>query len=154
MEQTTHLFASRSIPFYQIAVHGIVPYYGWPGNLRSEPQREYLKNIEYGAMPLFELTKRDSSLLKEAERYNILFSSELSIWEDTVVEEFKVQGVTMGYLQDIAIVDHKVLDTDVFQTEFEDGSKVIVNYRDRAWTNGEVEVGALDFHLIEGGIRN
>ena len=30
MEETTHLFASRSIPFYQIAVHGIVPYYGWP----------------------------------------------------------------------------------------------------------------------------
>ncbi len=30
MEETTHLFASRSIPFYQIAVHGVVPYYGWP----------------------------------------------------------------------------------------------------------------------------
>ena len=37
MEETTHLFASRSIPFYQIAVHGVVPYHGWPSNLRSEP---------------------------------------------------------------------------------------------------------------------
>lgn len=154
MEETTHLFASRSIPFYQIAVHGIVPYYGWPGNLRSEPQRDYLRNVEFGAMPIFELTTRDSSLLKEAERYNILFSSEIGIWEDRVLEEYNDQAVSMGYLQDIAMVDHNLLDTGVFETVYEDGSRVIVNYRSESWENGEIAVGALDFLLIEGGIRN
>ncbi len=43
----------------------------------------------------------------------------------------------MGYLQDIAIVDHKELAEDVFETVYEDGSRVIVNYSDRvAWTDG------------------
>ena len=67
MEETTHLFASRSVPFYQIAVHGVVPYYGWPSNLRSEPLRGYLKNIEYGSLPVFELTMRSSSLLERGD---------------------------------------------------------------------------------------
>jgi len=154
MENTTHLFASRSIPFYQIAVHGIVPYYGWPGNLRSEPRREFLKNIEYGALPLFELTYEDSSKLKEAERYNVLFSSEYSIWKDTVLEEYKIQAEVMGYLQDIAIVDHNELDELVYETVYEDGSRVIVNYRTTPWSDGSLVVGALDFVLVGGGIRD
>jgi len=153
MEDTTHLFASRSIPFYQIAVHGIVPYHGWPGNLRSEPRREFLKNIEYGSLPIFELTYEDSSLLKNAVRYNLLFSSQYSVWEDTVLEEYKIQGEMMGYLQDIAIVDHKELDTLVYETVYEDGSRVIVNYRREPWTDGRVTVEALDFVLIGGGFR-
>jgi len=152
MEETTHLFASRSIPFYQIAIHGIVPYYGWNSNLRSEPDREFLKSIEYGALPIFELTAEDSSLLKEAVRYNILFSSKFDIWVEKVLQEYNVQAVKMGYLQDIAIVDHRMLDEDVFETVYEDGSRVIVNYRSTPWEGEGVTVGALDYVLIEGGI--
>ena len=153
LEETTHLFASRSIPFYQIAVHGIVPYFGWPSNLRSEPQRDYLKNIEYGAMPIFELTAKDSSLLKDAVRYNILFSSKFDIWAERVLQEYNEQSVKMGYLQDVAIVDHRLLDTDVYQTAYEDGSRVIVNYRSTPWQSGDITVGPLDYVLIRGGIQ-
>jgi len=153
MEETTHLFASRSVPFYQIAVHGVVPYHGWPGNLRSEPQRDYLRNVEYGALPTFELTERDSSLLKEAVRYNILFSSEYEVWKDVVLREYQEQGEMMGYLQDVAIVDHRQLDVDVFETVYEDGSRVIVNYRSRPWSQGDVVVEPLDYVLIRGGNR-
>jgi len=154
MEETTHLFASRSVPFYQIAVHGVVPYYGWPGNLRSEPIRSYLKNVEYGALPVFELTYRDSSLLKEAQRYNILFSSQYELWLDVVAEEYRQQSVRMGYLQDVAIVAHRELAEDVFETVYEDGSRVIVNYHlHRDWTDGVVTVPAADFLLVDGGVR-
>lgn len=154
MEDTTHLFASRSIPFYQIAVHGIVPYHGWPGNLRSEPRREFLKNVEYGSLPVFELTYEDSSKLKDAERYNVLFSSQYAVWEDTVLEEYRIQGEQMGYLQDVAIVDHNELDNLVYETVYEDGSRVVVNYRRTEWTDGNVVVGPLDFVHIGGGIRD
>ena len=155
MEETTHLFASRSVPFYQIAVHGVVPYYGWPSNLRSEPVRGYLKNIEYGALPVFELTKQSSSLLKDATRYNILFSSEFAVWKDTLINEYRLQSERMGYLQDIAIIDHNNLAEDVFETVYEDGSRVIVNYSDRVtWTDGELVVEPLSFIHIGGGIRD
>lgn len=153
MEQTTHLFASRSIPFYQIAVHGVVPYYGWPGNLRSEPLRGYLHNVEFGSLPVFELTYEDSSILKEAQRYNILFSSQYELWLDTVVKEYQEQSVMMGYLQDIAIVDHRELAEDVYETVYEDGSRVIVNYSlTQEWSDGEIVVPPVDFLLIPGGM--
>lgn len=152
MEETTHLFASRSVPFYQIAIHGIVPYYAWPGNLRSEPDRQYLKNVEYGALPIFELTHESSALLKQARRYNILFSSEYEVWKENVLKEYQEQAVEMGYLQDIAIVDHRELDSGVFETVYEDGSRVIVNYREEEWRRGDVTVGPLDFVLIKGGV--
>ena len=61
----------------------------------------------------------------------------------------------MGYLQDIAIVDHNELAEDVFETVYEDGSRVIVNYSDRVpWTDGTVTVEPLSWVLIGGGIHD
>src|SRR5690606_216989 len=114
-----------------------------------------LKNIEYGALPVFELTKRSSSLLKDATRYNILFSSEFDLWKDSLLNEYKIQSEQMGYLQDIAIVDHKELAEDVYETVYEDGSRVIVNYSDRfPWTDGDIVVEPLQFIHIGGGVRD
>ena len=72
-----------------------------------------------------------------------------------MLDEYQTQSVRMGYLQDIAIVDHRELAEEVYETVYEDGSRVIVNYSDRnAWTDGEIVVEPLDFIHIGGGIRD
>lgn len=151
MTQTTHLFASRSVPFYQIAIRSVVPYYGWPGNLRSEPGHDLLREIEYGSLPIFELTKESSSELKDAVRYNILFSSEFDVWVDAVMEEYELRSRKMGYLQNLAIIDHDELAEDVFQTVYEDGTRIITNYGLTDYRDGDLVVASLDYVHIPGG---
>jgi len=128
-----------------------VPYSTYPGNLRNDPRRDFLKMIEYGAIPTFELTYQDSSLLKET-RYSTLYTSEYRMWLPFVVEEYQIANVEMGYLKTQAIVDHRQLAENVFMTGYEDGSRVYVNYRDEPYvTDDGIEIGPLDFVLVRGG---
>lgn len=151
IENSTVLFVDHSIPFYQIVISGLVPYSTYPGNLRNDPRRDFLKMIEYGAIPTFELTYQDSSLLKET-RYSTLYSSEYRMWLPFVVEEYQIANVEMGYLKTQAIVDHRQLAENVFMTGYEDGSRVYVNYRDEPYvTDDGIEIGPLDFVLVRGG---
>lgn len=150
MDESELVFVDESIPFYPIVVHGLVPYYGWPTNLRSDPRREFLKIVEYGALPSFELTWQDSSLLR-LTRYNILFSSQYTTWLDRALDEYRQLGVELGYLQPQAIVGHSQLAPEVTQTVYEDGSRVVVNYTNAPFLlPGGAAVKPLDYLLVKG----
>lgn len=151
IENSTVRFVDHSIPFYQIVISGLVPYSSDPSNLRNDPRRDFLKMIEYGAIPTFELTYADSSLLKETA-YSTLFTSQYEMWLPEVVSEYQIANVEMGYLKTMAITAHSQLAENVFVTGYEDGSRVYVNYRDEAFvTNTGVEIGPLDYVLVRGG---
>ncbi len=155
VDPSTHVFIDYAVPFFQIVVHGLVPCYGYPGNLRNDPRREFLRMIEWGSLPTFELTYDNSSRLRDVPVYFSLFSSQFEDWLDVVKEEYDAVNVKMGWLQRLTIVDHGRLDDEVFQTTYEDGTRVIVNYRDKAFTTADqITVPALDYRVIEGGKGN
>ncbi|MGI6541601.1 MAG: DUF5696 domain-containing protein [Limnochordia bacterium] len=149
LDESTHVFVDHSIPFYQIVVHGLVPLYSYPSNLRNDPRKEYLRMIEYGMLPVFELTWENSSLLRETS-YALLFSSQYTTWMDTVKQEYQEVNVEMGYLQRLNITDHIRHDENVFETVYSDGTRVIVNYNHHEITVGDLSVPALDYLLIKG----
>ncbi|MGI6611169.1 MAG: DUF5696 domain-containing protein [Limnochordia bacterium] len=150
IDESTHVFVDHSIPFYQIVVHGLVPVYGYPSNLRNDPRKEYLRMVEYGMLPMFELTYEDSALLRDTS-YAMLFSSQFDTWVDTVKEEFEAVNVGMGMLQRLSIVAHGQIAPNVFETGYEDGTNVIVNYNDYPYVSDSVTVPALDYLIIKGG---
>ncbi|HHW09443.1 MAG TPA: hypothetical protein GXX29_05670 [Firmicutes bacterium] len=151
VDPSTHVFVDYAIPFFQIVVHGLVPYYGYPGNLRNDPRREFLRMVEWGALPVFELSYQSSELIHDAWRYYWVFSSKFEDWLDTVKDEYEQVNVRMGRLQRLAIVDHGRLADDVFQTVYEDGTRVIVNYQDEEFTVDGITIPALDYVILEGG---
>jgi hypothetical protein len=152
IDDSRQIFIDHSIPFYQTVLSGLVPYSTYPSNLRNDPRYEYLKMIEYGAVPTFELTYRDSSLLSEVRTYNQLFSSLYTTWLPSIIEEYQSACVEMGYLKTMVITEHMRIDENVFMVGYEDGSKVYVNYRDTEYvTNEGLVLPALDYVLIRGG---
>lgn len=145
------LLAKNSVPFYPIAIHGLISYSGKPGNLRDEYHFELLKSVEYGAQPAYLLTYEDPGILKDTYTRNI-FSSAYSEWMDTIVEEYKRVNAVLGNLQDQLIVNHRQIADQVFETTYENGTRVIVNYGETAYRSGSIEVGPNDFSLAgEGG---
>ncbi|OXM16308.1 DUF5696 domain-containing protein [Paenibacillus herberti] len=144
------LLAQKSVPFYPIAIHGLVSYSGKPGNLRDEFNAELLRSVEYGAQPSYLLTFEDPGLLKDTfTRY--IFSSQYSEWMDTIVKEYKRANAVLGGLQNQMIVNHRSLDKDVFETTYENGQRVIVNYGDAPYRGNGVEVKPNDFAMAGKG---
>ena len=82
------VYLDETIPFYQIAIHGLIPYTGKPINLRDDGQIEWLRAIEYGAYPSFELTYKDTSQMKRTME-DRLFSSSYDYWFEKSLEEYE-----------------------------------------------------------------
>jgi hypothetical protein len=116
----------ETIPFYQIALHGYVSYSIGDGNLRNDDQTQFLKAIEYGAIPSFFLTYEDSRVLKDTG-WNFLNSSQYEKWGERVHNEY-AQFNKLSSLYNLLIVKHEKLTDERYATTYEDGTQVIVNY--------------------------
>jgi hypothetical protein len=148
MDSTHYDFVDETVPFYQIAVHGLVAYTGKPYNLISDGQRVFLRQVEFGAIPLFVLTRENSALLYRTPA-NGLWSSEYSYWRDDVIRQYRALEQTAPLIGQF-IVDHARLSDSVYQTVYEDGTRVIVNYGAQPYAIGSAQVPGQDFVVFQG----
>ncbi|QHW29532.1 hypothetical protein GZH47_00910 [Paenibacillus rhizovicinus] len=137
-DDSSHDFmVDETVPFYPIVLHGYVPYSFTEGNLRDDMETEFLRGIEYGAVPSFFVTHDDSRKLLETES-NFLYSSQFGKWESRIVDEYgKFDALAGVFAQEI--VDHEKLSANRYATTYEDGTKVIVDY------------GTKSFEVTKGG---
>ena len=130
MEDSGYFFTDETIPFYQMVVHGLIPYSGDPQNLFYDPQLQYLKMVEYGYMTYYQLTMNYSEDLKDTY-YNDLFSSSYRNWLDQSVKQYKEMSEKLQPIWSQAMKEHRKLQKDVYEVVYEDGTRLIVNYSPR-----------------------
>lgn len=116
-----------SVPFYQIAIRGYLPYSTPSINLHSDPDRMILKALETGSSPLFTLVAKDPSVIKES-RYDFLYSVGFDYWEQWIIDNYKMLAEVLTQVAGEKITDHRRLAPDVYETTYGNGIKVIVNY--------------------------
>ncbi len=119
---------TTSVPFYQIALHGLVGYTGRPGNLSSDLEREVLRWVEMGYTPFFELTYDNTEELMYTN-YQSLFSAEYTAWQDRVA--WAARQFTEGPLAELyglLIMEHKRITDTLVKVTYENGTAVYVNY--------------------------
>ena len=88
-------FETRSIPFWELVVHGLALYSGTESNLTPSPTVDQLQMINDGALPDWELTWQSASALRFTA-YNRLYTSSFAHWEASAVAQYK-QEVQSGY---------------------------------------------------------
>lgn len=148
MDSTHYDLFDETIPFYQIVAHGLVIYTGQPHNLFNDGQRTFLHQVEYGAIPHFVLTQENSALLYRTFA-NQHWSTQYDFWRDEVIRQYRAME-TLAPLMNQFIVGHARLAEDVYQTTYEDGTRVVVNYSEQPYVSGSVTVPALDFAILQG----
>lgn len=139
----------EEIPFYEIVLHGLVSYAGTPINLSPDYERNLLKTVETGAGLYFSFMDADIFDLRDS-RYTNYFSSGFSEWKDEATTLYSKMKSDFGHLYNQFITDHKKIATNVYMTEYEDGTQVIVNYGEKAYSRNGTEVPAKDY-IVEGG---
>ncbi len=148
LDRTDYQFFDESIPFLPIALHGLVTYSGTPVNLQGDLPHDFLRQIEYGALPTFELTYTAPLDLGDTP-YNVLFSSRYDDWLDAVAQQYRLARQLDATWTEF-IVDHQQLAPNVFATTYEDGTRVVVNYGDEAYQDGARIVPARGYVIVSG----
>lgn len=128
-DDSGYRITTKSVPFFQVALHGIVNYTGSALNLSSDKKWEELKWVEYGYVPYFELTYSGSEELMHTD-YSELFSSTFSSWVDEATDIYKDINANLKDVWNEYIVDHEEVESNVFKVTYENGKVVYVNYND------------------------
>lgn len=139
----------EEIPFYEIALHGLVSYAGTPINLSPNYEKFLLKTVETGAGLYFSLLDADVFDIQDS-RYTNYFASFFNEQKNDAIDLYRSLKDDLGHIYNQYITDHKKLDEGVYMTEYEDGTRVYVNYNERAYNHKDMEIPAKDY-VVEGG---
>lgn len=143
-------FSQTSIPFVQIALHGLVNYTSQYANERQEYQKQFLRDLEYGSSPAFIFIAENAEDFKNADSLH-LYSPDYRDWETEAVKEYQRMNEALGDVQNQFIVNHRTLATDVKETTYANGKRIIVNYGNTTYSNGGITVKPLDYLIVKGG---
>ncbi|MEV5026981.1 DUF5696 domain-containing protein [Paenibacillus sp. LPE1-1-1.1] len=150
LDSSHFIYNDETVPFYQIAVRGLVPYAANPINLRNDAQNELLRMVEYGALPSLELTYAPTTKLQRTLE-DRLWSSQYTTWIDDAAEQYKELEPIYKAISNQAIADHEKLGSDVYRTTYANGTKVIVNYGGTPATVDGLSVPAAGYLMQNGG---
>lgn len=133
-----------TVPFYEIALHGLVNYTGKSINLSGNAWESVLKAAETGAGLYFTFMAETGDILQNTE-YMDYFGADYSQWKAQAKEYVLRYEEEMKGLNNQDIVGHQVLAKGVTATTYEDGTVVYVNYTDSVYTDGTLSVPAKDY---------
>ena len=136
-----------AVPFYEIAIHGLVDYTGNSVNLSGDAWDMVLKSAEAGAGLSFTFYEGDPGVLQGTE-YMDFFGANYDGWKDMAKEYATRYEKEMAGLNNTYISDHRVLAEGVTATYYEDNAVVYVNTTLSAYTEGDVTIPARDY-LVE-----
>ena len=138
-----------NVPFYQIAIHGAVSYTGKPINLSSDWHTELLRCAEYGAGLNFTFMAKDTRILQDTNHTGY-YGAYYDAWDEEAMAVISAYQTAMAGLGNQAIVGHRILDSDITATTYENGATVYVNYSSADYTYGGVTIPARSY-IVEGG---
>jgi len=140
----------EAVPFYPIALHGLVPFTGKAINLAEDYTRNLLKSIEGGAGLYFSFMIEETAELQET-KFRQFYANEYDKWAGDAHALYNKFTADFGHLYSQAIVGHRILANEVTVTEYEDGTRVIVNTSGNDWNNNGIIINADSYAVLKRG---
>lgn len=138
----------ETVPVYQMAMHGYISYTGEPLNLTQNEEEELLRSAEYGAGLAFTFMDETAFTLQNT-LYTQYFGAEYDAWHDEMIAIYTRYDRELGHIFSQRMTGHDKLTADLTCTEYEDGTKVYVNYGfGEAVTPEGIEVPARDYLVV------
>lgn len=132
---SNHYLFDETVPFYPMALSGLLPLYSSALNTSSRYQRDLLACIESGVFPQYDLMYSPNSVLKETD-YNY-YGLYYEDWLDNAAQAYRLYDSDLRGLAGQRIVGHEQVADGVYCSRFENGRAVYVNYGDtQAVVNG------------------
>ena len=128
-----------SVPFIQAVLHGEIQYSQEAINLQKDTVKAMLKTIEYGAIPYYRWHYADLSDEKNQDSSYYMYS----INQAQLL--YKNAKAILSDLQGSRITAHEKIKKSLYMTQYDDSTKIYVNYGKEAVTVDGVTVDAKSF---------
>ena len=148
-QDSTYRICDQTVPFYQMVVRGYVDCFTKPLNYSTDYETEFLQAIEYGVAPSYLLTYFNTSDLKNTS-FNQYNKSWYKDWVKTVKSDYQQYAEVFDSLQGVAITGHRSIGNGVYETTYENGETVLVNYTQSSVVIQDIEIPARGF-VSKGG---
>lgn len=145
-----NLLFDAKVPFYQIAVHGLVDYTGSAVNLSGDALDVVLKSAEAGAGLSFNFYAAGADLMQGTE-YMDFFGSNYDGWKEKAMEYASRYEKEMAGLNNQYITEHRILAEGVTATVYEDNTVVYVNTTTSEYADESVTIPARDYLVERSG---
>jgi hypothetical protein len=122
------------IPFYQIVIHGLIPYTTRPFNQAADLDRLTLLALSTGTPIHYEFIYTNPGEFSDSA-YNKKFYASFHAWADDAVAQYNTFNSIIGDVVNQRIVRHTRLSATETETQFEGGKVVYVDF-----DSGEVRV--------------
>lgn len=127
-ESSNYTTFAYTIPFRQLLMNGSLSYTTENINMSSRDSAYYiLQTAELGAMPQYTVTYKNEDELKDSD-YEYLYSVMYNNLKDDIKEVYDECSSIYSQIGNGIIIDHTILADGVYQTVYENGAVVIVNY--------------------------
>ncbi|MCL2697416.1 MAG: DUF5696 domain-containing protein [Oscillospiraceae bacterium] len=139
----------EEIPFYQIVLHGLVPYAGRPMNLAENFEMNILRSVESGAGLHFAFMD-ESPIELQTSKFPTFYANQYSMWADTAEALHREFTEQVGDIYNQFITDYIILSNGVSLTEYENGVQVIVNKSSAPFTYDGYIIEAKKYLVLRG----
>lgn len=128
-ESSGFLVEDYEVPFYQIVLHGYVDYSTPPVNQYGDYRDIVLKALETGSSLNFLWAARNTDKLQDTP-YNSYISIDCSDWLNQAADSYRELEPILSRVSDQRIVGSEMLQQGVYETVYENGTKITVNEND------------------------
>lgn len=143
------------IPFYQMVVHGYVPFSGKPINASSNSDEMFMLSLAAGSNIHYDMIYEDASVLQDTE-YDELYYANYEGWVPHAAEEYKLTKQILSGVSDMTIKKYeRSADGNELKTTYTDGTKDVVVRINISNATATVDGTTYDLSpaLTEGGLN-
>lgn len=116
---------SEDVPFYQIVLHGIIPYTSEAVNSSPNPTETFLKSVAVGSLPCYDIIAEETDVLKDTE-LDVYYYAGADGWLDDIAEQYSTLKPLYERTADCTITGYSV-DGNIITTTYSDGTVTKVN---------------------------
>ncbi|MBE5791198.1 MAG: hypothetical protein E7322_03465 [Clostridiales bacterium] len=152
LSTTSYSFLSAEVPFLPMVLSGHVPYYSTWLNFESNQQKALIKMVEYGAYPSHIVTGEDVQALINTNSSDI-FTAKYSVMKESILDIDSTLRALHDEIGSSLMINHEIPARDVAVVTYENGAKVIVNYRRSAYEYEGNTIDGQSWLVVKGGAK-
>lgn len=140
------------IPFYQMVIHGYVPYSTKPINASSSSDETFLLALASGSAIHYDMTYEEAAELKDTE-YDDLYYSNYEGWLESASKQYKISNEVLSSVAGMTISKYEVSDDkNIITTTYTKDSENVVIVIDKSAGTATVDGKIIELSdAIEGG---
>ena len=132
------------IPFYQIVMSGLKPVATTAVNGDAQVSDLVLRAIASGSNLHFDFIAEEANELKDT-KYDVLYYADYQYWVEDAAGCYKFMKDALEGVAGVEIAEYNILSEDEIETVYTNGSKTVVNLKDKTVTNNGKVISMYDY---------